>query len=311
MKRIAYLLLFVLTLTIVACLGASMYMLSYSLSPEENRTDTARCFRRLAERHPEIRPWLDSLMACDGLRDTFITMPTGEQHHAYYIHHTQGKPVAVVLHGWRNCAIDFLHDACIFHQQLGCNVMLPDLHAHGLSEGEVIGMGWKEQYDVLHWMTVAAQLFRSGDFVVFGVSMGAATAMNVSGNTMPPHIRSVRFIEDCGYTSVWDEFCYELKEEFHLPAFPLMYTSSLLCRLRNGWSFGEASSLRQVGKCHWPMLFIHGDNDHFVPSWMVHPLHAAKPGSKQLWIPHGTQHAMAYNDYTEEYIRQLQTFVQQ
>ena len=311
MKRLFWGILTVFVVLAAVIIGASMYMLSYSLSPEEERTDTARCFHRLIERHPEIQSWMDSLRMCGGLRDTFVLMPSGERHHAYYIPHTQGHPIAIVLHGWRNCAIDFMHFGHIFHQQMGCNVLLPDLHAHGLSEGNVIGMGWKERHDVLQWMTVAARLFQSGDFVVHGVSMGGATVMNVSGQAMPKEVRSVRFVEDCGYTSVWDEFSYELKEEFHLPDFPLMYTASLLCRLRNGWSFGEASSLKQVAKSRWPMLFIHGDNDHFVPSWMVHPLYKAKPDAKQLWIPQGTAHAMAYNDYTEEYIRQLRALLQQ
>ena len=311
MKRLFWSILTVFAVLIAVAVGAGMYMLRYSLSPEEEREDTARYFRQLTEQHPEVVPWLDSLRACEGLRDTFVLMPSGERHHAYFIRRTPGQPVAIVLHGWRDSAIKFMYIGRIYHQQLGYNVLLPDLHAHGLSEGEVIGMGWKERHDVLHWMTVAAQLFQSDEFVVHGVSMGAATAMNVSGLPMPKEVRTVRFVEDCGYTSVWDEFSYELREEFHLPAFPLMYTTSLLCRLRNGWSFGEASSLRQVEKCHWPMLFIHGDNDHFVPSWMVHPLYEAKPGRKSLWTPHGTQHAMAYGDYTEEYIRQVRAFMQQ
>ena len=32
--------------------------------------------------------------------------------------------------------------------------------------------------------------------------------------------------EDCGYTSVWDQFSKELKEQFGLPQFPLMYTAA-------------------------------------------------------------------------------------
>jgi fermentation-respiration switch protein FrsA (DUF1100 family) len=88
-----------------------------------------------------------------------------------------------------------------------------------------------------------------------------------------------------------------------------MYTTSALCRLRYGWSFGEASSLKQVAKCHKPMLFIHGDNDHFVPSWMVHPLYAAKPQPKELYITHGSQHAQSYRDHRKEYVARIKAFV--
>lgn len=66
-----------------------------------------------------------------------------------------------------------------------------------------------------------------------------------------------------------------------------MYTTSALCKLMYGWSFGEASALKQVAKCHKPMLFIHGSKDTFVPTDMVYPLYEAKPQPKQLWIARG------------------------
>ena len=123
-------------------------------------------------------------------------------------------------------------------------------------------------------------------------------------------IRSVKFVEDCGYTSVWDEFSYEMADEFGLSDFPLLYTSSLLCGLKYGWRFGEASPLRQVAKCRQPMLFIHGDNDYFVPSWMVHPLYEAKSADKQLWVSEGTEHALSYKDYPGDYARRLRDFLE-
>ena len=126
---------------------------------------------------------------------------------------------------------------------------------------------------------------------------------------MPEGVKNVRFVEDCGYTSVWDEFKYELAEEFDLSPFPLLYATSLLCKIKYGWSFGEASPLKQVKKCPYPMLFIHGDNDTFVPSWMVHPLYEAKQGKKSLWITKGTEHARSYKDYPEEYVKMIKGFV--
>ena len=204
------------------------------------------------------------------------------------------------------------------YERMGWNIVVPDLHAHGLSAGEAIGMGWQERNDVLHWM----RLFRTDTMVVHGISMGAATTMNVagesllvggqgSGELMPEGIKSIRFVEDCGYTSVWDEFEYELREEFSLPVFPLLYTTSLLCQWKYGWSFTEAAPLRQVARCPYPMLFIHGDDDHFVPSWMVHPLYAAKDSLKDLWITRGVQHALSYKNYPEEYARRIREFVEQ
>ena len=300
---------------VVATIGGSFYMIEYALAPDAERTDTAACFRELVKKYPEVRPWLDSLNQRGALRDTFIMMPTGEKHHGYFVRQESGagsqerrSPVAIVVHGWRDTAIKFMMIARIY-ELAGYNVLMPDLHAHGLSEGEAVQMGWKDRKDVLHWMTVASELFGTNDFVIHGVSMGAATTMCVSGEKRPECVKNIRFIEDCGYTSVWDEFSYELKELFGLSDFPLLYATSLLCKIKYGWSFDEASPIKQVGKCPYPMLFIHGDNDTFVPSEMVHPLYEAKKGEKEIWITKGTEHARSYADYREEYVQRIKTFL--
>ena len=132
----------------------------------------------------------------------------------------------------------------------------------------------------------------------------------MSGEEMPEDICDLRFVADCGYTSVWDEFAGELKNQFGLPAFPLMYTTSLLCQLRYGWNFDEASALRQVAKCRYPMFFIHGDSDDFVPTYMVHQLYDAKSAPKELWITKGTDHAHSYKNHRTEYVARVRRFLE-
>ena len=90
--------------------------------------------------------------------------------------------------------------------------------------------------------------------------------------------------------------------------FALMYTRSQLCKLRYGWSFGEAAPLEQVKRCRYPMLFIHGGNDTFVPSRMVHPLYQAKQGEKELWIAKDSEHAMSYTDHTDDYVKHIKGY---
>lgn len=288
----------------VGITGGSLYMLNHSLSPEQGRKDTAFYFRKQFKDYPETQPWVDSLRRCHALRDTFVTMPTGERHHAWFVRNGSNK-TALVIHGWRDCSIKFLYLARLYERELGYNVVIPDLHAHGLSEGEAIQMGWLDRKDMLHWLS----LFQTDTMVVHGVSMGGATTMMVSGEELPEGIKDIHFIEDCGYTSVWDEFSGELKNQFGLPAFPLMYTTSLLCKLRYGWSFGEASAINAVRKSTHPTFFIHGNDDKFVPTEMVYQLYAAKSSKKELWITDGVGHAESYMKYKAEYIRRVKAFL--
>ena len=136
--------------------------------------------------------------------------------------------------------------------------------------------------------------------------MGAATTMMVSGEQQPAYVKC--FVEDCGYTSVWDEFSKEIKEQFDLSPFPLLYFSSALCKLKYGWGFKEASALNQVKKCHLPILFIHGSADTYVPTKMVYTLFESKPEPKELWIVPGAKHALSFLENQKAYTDKVQCF---
>lgn len=294
----------VMVTMIVVTIGSSFYMLDYSLSPNPDRKDTAACFRELFEKYPETHTWVDSLRRVDALRDTFIIMPNGERHHALYVRNG-GNRTALVLHGWRKCSIDILFLARVYERVLGYSVVMPDFHAHGLSDGDMIQMGWLDRKNMMEWI----EAFKTDTMVVHGVSMGGATTMMMSAMDNPEEVKDIRFVDDCGYTSVWDEFSGELNNQFGLPEIPLMYTTSILCKLCYGWSFGEASAIDEVKRSDYLMLFIHGGSDTFVPTEMAQRLYESKRSNKELWIAEGAEHAESYLKHKDEYIKRLKAFV--
>ena len=309
-KGIKYSLIGLLAVIIIALTGASFYMLGYSLRPEHNkRKDIPGSYEYMLSEYPQIKPWIDSLQTVGALRDTFIINPDGVQLHAIYAAAPEPThKTAVIVHGYTDDCIRMLMIGYLYNKDLKYNILLPDLQNQGLSGGPAIQMGWKDRLDVLRWMDIANDIYGGNtQMVVHGISMGAATTMMVSGEPQQPFVKC--FVEDCGYTSVWDEFSYELKGQFGLPPFPLMYTTSWLCNAKYGWNFKEASSLNQVRKCKLPMFFIHGDADTYVPTWMVYPLYEAKSEPKELWLAPGATHAMSYKDHPEEYTERVKNFV--
>ncbi len=284
-------------------LGAD-YLLGYALSPDADRTDTAKYYAKLREQYPDVLPWLDSMRAAGMLRDTFAVMPSGERHYAILTGRPGTERTAVLIHGWRNASVTMLQFAKVFHG-LGYSCVLPDLHGHGLSEGDSVRMGWPDRLDVLHWI----RLYATDTMVVHGVSMGAATAMMLSAEPMPGRVRDLRIVEDCGYTSVRDEFAYQLRVDFGLPEWPLLDVADAICRWRYGWSFSGSSAEAQLGRCRWPMLFIHGDSDTFVPTEMVHRLYSAHPGPKRLWVTRGVAHNRSLKLYPAAYADTLRAFL--
>lgn len=308
-KKISYGILITVVILAGILLFASNYLLNYSLKPENRGRDLQDSYEFIYNSYPYLKPWIDSLNQVKALRDTFIRAEDGTRLHAYFI--AGARPTdrtATIVHGYTDNAVRMFMIGYLYNRELGFNVLLPDLRGTGLSGGNYIRMGWLDRLDVMRWMKVADEIYGGNtQMAVHGISMGAATTMMVSGDPQPGFVKC--YVEDCGYTSVWDEFAGELKEQFHLPAFPLLYTASWLCELKYGWNFKEASALRQVAKCRLPMLFIHGGDDTFVPTRMVYELYEAKPEPKELWIVPGAKHALSYKDETKAYTEKVRTFV--
>lgn len=289
-------------------IGGSLYMIDYSLRPVNRGKDLAGSEAYMRQTYPQINHWLDSLKDNRLLKDTFIMADDGVKLHAYYAYASKPtRKTAVIVHGYTDSAIRMFHIGYLYNKSLDYNIIVPDLRYTGLSEGDAIQMGWKDRLDVIDWIDLTPALFGDSiETVVHGISMGAATTMMTSGENLPDYIKC--FVEDCGYTSVWEQFKKELDEQFGLPAFPLLYTASWICQIQNGWNFHEASAINQVKKCRKPMFFIHGDKDDFVPTYMVNEVFAAKPEPKEIWIVPETDHATSYKNYPDEYTEKVKTF---
>ncbi len=307
-KRIILITGATLCILIIALVGAGEYFLSVALTPDNENYSVEREFTKFKRDYPWAAQWGDSIRSTGALRDTVIANADGLKMHGWYLAAAKDKAnTAVIVHGYTANPFYILMIGYLYNHDMGWNILLPDLPAHGQSEGDYIQMGWYDRHAVSQWIDVAHNIFRSDTMVVHGISMGAATTMCVAGDPTPDYVRA--FVADCGYTSVWDQYKKELAERYGLPAFPILHIASLLCRWHHGWSFTEASPINQVKKCTKPMLFIHGGNDTYVPTSMVYPLYEAHPAIDSLWIAPGSAHAESYKDHPDEYTRTVKDFI--
>lgn len=225
----------------------------------------------------------------------------------------QGGDTAIFAHGYLADGRQLVEYARIFQEKLGCHILLPDARGCGRSEGDYIGFGWHERLDVLGWINWVkarhAAARTPARIALFGLSMGAATMLIVSGENPPPEVKLV--IEDCGYTSLDEEMRYQLQYLYHLPRIIrewLLEAANTITEKRAAYRFEEVSALRQVKKSKVPTLFIHGGADTYVPTAMVYPLFESCTAEKELYVVPGASHTAAFAADPLEYEKRITGF---
>ncbi len=239
--------------------------------------------------------------------DEYITSSDKLKLHSYKVtNQNNSNKWVIAVHGYTSEGINMSTYAKHYYDN-GYNVLIPDLRAHGLSEGNYIGMGWDDRLDIISWINYILNENPNAEIILHGVSMGAATVLMTSGEEIPSNVKAI--VADCGYTSVWDEFAYQLDDLFSLPEFPILNVSSMVAKIRAGYFLGEASSLEQVKNSKTPILYIHGDKDDFVPYYMMEELYKATSSEKEMLTIKGAEHAKASEVDPETYWNTVNNFI--
>ncbi len=213
----------------------------------------------------------------------------------------------LACHGARSHAFGEFCFMIPYFYKNGYTMVLPEHRGCGNSDGKFMGYGTHESKDTFLWLDYAQKRFHNYDVFLLGVSMGAATVLMMSNNLKNTSVRGV--IADCSYTSAWDEFAYQLKTSFHLPAFPILYICDFYCRCVANYSFKEASPYESVKNAEKPILFIHGRADDYVPFYMQKKLYDACASPKEYLVVDDAVHARSYYTNPSLYNKTVTDFI--
>ena len=217
-------------------------------------------------------------------------------------------PWLIMLHGYRSGAERDFCGGLKFGIDSGFNVLLVDQRAHGKSEGKCLTFGIKERYDCLTWTNyVISQAGGSCKIALYGMSMGAATVLMAAGSGLPKNVACI--VADCGYTSP-KAIIKKVIREMHYPVFPTYALVRLGGMLFGGFDIEEYSAVQAMEKCDIPVLFIHGDDDRFVPCDMgrENHRHCRAEGKKLLIVPNAG-HGMSYMSDKRAYLGTVSEFL--
>ena len=235
-----------------------------------------------------------------------ITSFDGLKLRGRYYESIPGAPIELMMHGYRGSSERDLSAGIFRAFKVGRNALLVDHRASGRSEGRVITFGALEKRDCMLW--IDHMIARFGDdvrIVLTGISMGAATVMMCSAEKLPKNVVGV--LADCGYTSA-EAIIKKVIRDMKLPADILYPFVRLGARIFGKFNVDEADALSAVAKSRLPIIFIHGEDDGFVPCDMSRENYEACTSEKALVTIPKADHGLCYMIDPEGYISALNDF---
>ncbi|MCQ2554119.1 MAG: alpha/beta hydrolase [Clostridia bacterium] len=226
-----------------------------------------------------------------------ITAHDGAKLKAHWIPVRHPKRILIAMHGWRSS----------WHRDFGtvaeswfandCSVLFCEQRGQNDSDGEYMGFGMTERFDVQDWAKyIEARFGRRVPVYLVGVSMGAATVLMASGLELPKNVRGI--IADCGFTSpnaVWD---HVVKNNLHIGGLGLAHKfADGIFREKTDMDLDDYSTVDALKTNELPVFFVHGTKDPLVPVEMTYENYLACHSEKELLIVPGAGHGMSY--YTE------------
>ena len=253
-----------------------------------------------------VKKFADRWLGNTPHEDLWIESFDGLKLHGLLFKSTGSHRYAIVVHGYRGRLRETSVYGMTYHKS-NFNVLLPENRASGMSEGKFVSMGAFEKKDVVRWIEKILEIDSEAEIFLHGESLGAATVMMTLGENLPENVKGA--IADCGYTSIWEEFCYLLKDCMHKPIFPLLYLSDFYSRIRFGFGFKKTSSIRAVKKSRTPLLILHGGKDKIVPTAMAKKIYVATASKKDWFIMPGADHCQSVIVDTDVYWAKVQEFL--
>ena len=300
--------IFIILLTLFIGVSSLVGVLFYNLALNANYSKDIIYAEYNDKNLNDAQKWLEEK---SNYSDKYIESYDKLQLHSYVVSQNSNK-WAIVVHGYGGSG-KLMSDKSKYFYDMGYNVLIPDLRGHGKSEGDYIGMGWKDRLDIISWINFIIKENPNAEIVLHGTSMGAATVLMTSGENLPSNVKAI--VADCAYTSAWDEFSYQLETYLKVPSYYILNVTNMVTKLKAGYSLKEASALECVKKATVPILYIHGDKDKFVPYSMMDKLYDATISPKEKLTIDGGEHAnsdlvspflywLTVEDFLNQYVTQ-------
>ena len=170
-----------------------------------------------------------------------------------------GFKKAVIIIPGKNEGLRYSYYFAFPYKDMGYNVLVIDIRAHGMSEGICDSVGYHEQYDVIKWMGLLRDEYGVEEFAIHGLCIGGATAIYVAANeNCPQELKTI--ICEGPFSSFYDVLTQRMKT-LNKPAFPVRDELRYLIKKHSGTDIKKYTPLKRAKNVKIPVLFICGKQD--------------------------------------------------
>lgn len=194
--------------------------------------------------------------------------------HGRYFDNSSEKTV-IVVHGFGQSS-DETQQFCQFFMQKNFNILVVDCRAHSKSGGDCVGFGWLDRKDILSWVDFLNSKNPERKIVLFGISMGATAVCCACGEKLPTNV--VAAISDSAFATAEKQFDFILKKYYFFGKVIKKHLFGYARRVHD-FDLRQADATKQVRNTKVPILFIHGQDDDYVPIENMYALYNSAPES--------------------------------
>ena len=239
-------------------------------------------------------------------QDFYITSDDGLKLHGRFYEFAAGAPIELMFHGYRGNAERDLSGGAQRCFCLGRSALLVDQRTSNESDGHVITFGIKEHHDCLRWIDFVISHFGPDvKIILTGISMGATTVMMAGGHPLPQNV--IGILADCGFNSAKD-IMHCVISDMGLPPRVCYPFVKLGARIFGHFDLEADTAESAMKRCSVPIIFFHGEDDDFVPSWMSRKCYDACNARKKIVFVPGAGHGLSYPVAPELYLSALRDF---
>lgn len=181
------------------------------------------------------------------------------------------------------------------YRREGYNVLVIDNRSHGLSDGKVNSLGYREYKDLLLWAKLLHETYGNETVIFHGICIGASTSLfALTAPSCPDYIRGM--VSEGMFTDFHHTFRNHMIAEKH-PNFPFTPVVMLYIRLFSHANVVTDGPIRRIPKLKQPILFLHSREDIFsLPQGATELYQACSAQKTLVWFEKGAHSRIRANN---------------